>query len=121
VVRALAQEVGRQLDESQAPERLRARLQFRFAATDTIRDPGRWLLGAAIVRHGCGLVACESGRIWHTGHECAVCARDRAAIAKLRRIEAELDDRERQLGIRIPYQLPAGRPRSAAPTSGRPT
>ncbi|WP_416976654.1 hypothetical protein [Streptomyces sp. T028] len=121
VVRALAREIGRQLDEGQAPERLRRRLEFRLASTDTIRDPGRWLLGAAVVRHGCGLVACESGRIWHSGHECAVCARDRAAIAKLRRIEAELDEREQQLGIRTPYQLPAGRPQPKALPPGRPT
>ena len=120
VVRALAREIGRQLDEGQAPARLRQRLEFRFAATDTIRDPGRWLLGAAIVRRGCGLIACESGRIWHTGHECAVCARDRAVIAKLRRISVELDDRERQLGL-APYQLPARCPQPAAPAPGRPT
>lgn len=121
VVRALAREIGRQLDEGHAPERLRRRLEFRLASTETIRDPGRWLLGSAIVRHGCGLVACESGRIWHTGHECAVCARDRAAIAKLCRIEGELDDRERALGIRAPYQLPAGRPQPTGLPPGRPT
>lgn len=79
VVRELAREIGRQLDQGQELERLRARLQFRFASTETIRDPGRWLLGAAVVRHGCGLVVCESGRIWHTGDRCQVCAELRAA------------------------------------------
>lgn len=79
VVRALAREIGRQLDEGQEPERLRHRLEFRFASTEDVRDPGRWLLGAAVVRHGCGLVACESGRIWHTGARCDVCADLRAA------------------------------------------
>ncbi|MHC3474636.1 hypothetical protein ACYF6T_38905 [Streptomyces sp. 7R007] len=74
VVRELAREIGRQLDEGQEPERLRARLEFRFASTEQIRDPGRWLLGAAVVRRGCGLVACESGRNWHTGARCDVCA-----------------------------------------------
>ncbi|MEU1596158.1 hypothetical protein ABZ468_25695 [Streptomyces sp. NPDC005708] len=78
VVRTLAREVGRQLDEGQSAERLCARLEFRFASTREIRDPGRWLLGAAIVRHGCGLVACESGRIWDTGDRCQVCAELRA-------------------------------------------
>ncbi|MFJ1653448.1 hypothetical protein ACIOC2_19075 [Streptomyces sp. NPDC088337] len=78
LVRELAQEIGRQLDQGQEPERLRARLEFRFASTQDIRDPGRWLLGAAIVRHGCGLVACESGRIWHTGVRCDVCNELRA-------------------------------------------
>jgi hypothetical protein len=114
VVRELAREIGRQLNEGQEPERLRARLEFRYASTDTIRDPGRWLLGPAVVRRGCGLIACESGQIWHTGRECDVCARDRAAAARLRQIEQELTEREQQLGIHTPYRLlpgpqPAGR------------
>ncbi|MFE6362918.1 hypothetical protein ACFVP3_23330 [Streptomyces sp. NPDC057806] len=79
VVRQLAREIGRQLDEGQQPARVRARLEFRFASTEDIRDPGRWLLGAAVVRHGCGLIPCESGRIWHTGARCEVCAELRAA------------------------------------------
>lgn len=74
VVRELAREIGRQLDQGQEPQRLRARLEFRFASTDTIHDPARWLLGPAVVRRGCGLVACESGRIWHTDVRCDVCA-----------------------------------------------
>ncbi|MCX3059603.1 hypothetical protein [Streptomyces beihaiensis] len=120
VVRELAREIGRQLDEGQEPERLRTRLQLRFASTETIRDPGRWLLGAAVVRRGCGLTACESGRIWHTGVRCDVCARDRAAAAKLRRIEAELAERERQLGIDIPYRLADGQRPPRPPGPHRP-
>lgn len=112
VVRALAREVGRQLDEGQEPERVRQRLAFRFASSETIRDPGRWLLGAAVVRRGCGLTSCESGRIWHSGQDCAACSDTRAATAALRRLEAELDQRERQLGITAPYRL--------APGCGRP-
>lgn len=108
VVRELAREIARQLDQGTEPERLRARLQRRFATTEDIRDAGRWLLGAAVAHRGCGLAACESGRIWHTGVRCEVCARNRA----LRRIEHELDERERQLGIRAPYRL--------APGTGRP-
>jgi hypothetical protein len=115
VVRALARQVGRQLDDGQEPERLRRRLEFRMASTDTIRDPGRWLLGAAIVRRGCGLAACESGRIWHTGNECAACADTRAATAALRRLETELAERERQLGIHTPYRLPPAPSHGAAP------
>ncbi|MFJ6730059.1 hypothetical protein ACIQPQ_34685 [Streptomyces sp. NPDC091281] len=118
MVRALAREIGRQLDEGQEPERLRRRLEFRVASTDMIRDPGRWLLGAAVVRRGCALLACESGRIWHTGRECDACARARAARDHLRRIDLELDERERQLGINNPYQLPAGPPRLAVPPPG---
>ncbi|MEU4172880.1 hypothetical protein AB0F46_39110 [Streptomyces sp. NPDC026665] len=108
VVRELAREIGRQLDEGQEPQRLRQRLEFRYASTDTVRDPGRWLLGPGIVRRGCGLTACESGRIWHTGRDCDVCARDRAATGRLRQIEDELAERERQLGIHAPYLLPPG-------------
>lgn len=74
VARQLAQVVGGQLDQGVEPERLSARLEFRFASTDPIRDVGRWLLGAAVTRHGCGLVDCESGRIWRTGERCQVCA-----------------------------------------------
>ncbi|MFF7966700.1 hypothetical protein ACFZC3_15200 [Streptomyces sp. NPDC007903] len=107
VVRALAREVGRQLDEGQEAARLRARLSHRYASTDDIRDPGRWLLGAAVVRHGCGLTACESGRIWHTGDECPVCAEASARDLWLRQVEADLDDRERQLGLAA-YRLPPG-------------
>ncbi|MFF8406972.1 hypothetical protein ACF06P_35765 [Streptomyces sp. NPDC015684] len=121
VVRELAREIGRQLDEGQEPQRLRARLEHRFASTQQILDPGRWLLGAAVVRHGCGLAACESGRIWATGDECGVCARARDAAATLRRLELELDERERQMSITAPYRLPATRPRPAALPPGRPT
>ncbi|MFD8609510.1 hypothetical protein [Streptomyces sp. NPDC059631] len=82
VVRELARLVGRQLDEGQEPERVRQRLGHRYAATlmstEPIRDPGRWLLGAAVVRRGCGLTGCESGRIWRTGAPCEVCAHLRA-------------------------------------------
>ena len=117
VVREVARAIGRQLDEGQEPERLRARLTHRYACTEDIRDPGRWLLGAAIVRRGCGLTACESGRIWHTGLDCEVCTSTRAAAATLRRINSELDERERQLGL-APYQLPPG-PQQPAPEPPR--
>ncbi|MFF0597842.1 hypothetical protein [Streptomyces antibioticus] len=76
---ALWREIARQLDEGQEPERLRARLEYRFASTRTIQTPARWLLGPALKRNGCGLTACESGRIWHTGVRCDVCAELRAA------------------------------------------
>ncbi|MEU7403849.1 hypothetical protein [Streptomyces sp. NPDC044948] len=111
VVREAAREIGRQLDQGQEPERLRARLARRFATTDDIRDAGRWLLGAAVVRRGCGLLACESGRIWDTGHECGACARNHAAAASLRQTDEELGQREREMGISEPYQL--------APATGR--
>jgi len=120
VVRELAREIGRQLDQGQEPARIRARLQFRFASTQEIRDPGRWLLGTAMVRRSCGLIDCESGRNWHTGQPCATCADNRAATAALHRLEAELDKRERQMGIHTPYRLPAAttRQQPAEPCGG---
>jgi hypothetical protein len=74
VVRQLARAIATQLDQGIEPERIRARLESRYATSETVRDSGRWLLGAAVARHGCGLAACESGRIWRTGDRCQVCA-----------------------------------------------
>ncbi|MET7477954.1 hypothetical protein ABZT17_26805 [Streptomyces sp. NPDC005648] len=118
VVRELARVIGRQLDEGQEPQQIRARLEFRFASTEQIGDPGRWLLGSAVVRRGCGLVACESGRIWHTGRLCEICVASWSAAERLRRLHRELDERERQLGIRTPYRLADERP-AAAPLPER--
>lgn len=73
-MRQIAREIGRQLNTGTDPERLRARLQHRYACTEPIRDPGRWLLGAGLPRRGCGLGDCESGVIWRTGMRCEVCA-----------------------------------------------
>lgn len=75
VVRQIAREVGRQLRTGTELNRLRARLQMRFAQTSPteIRDPGRWLLGVALPRWGCGLSDCESGVLWTSGRRCAVC------------------------------------------------
>ncbi|MFJ1902035.1 hypothetical protein [Streptomyces sp. NPDC088115] len=38
-----------------------------------IRDPGRWLLGVALPRWGCGHLDCESGIRWSNGACCAAC------------------------------------------------
>ncbi|GAA2417818.1 hypothetical protein GCM10010388_00640 [Streptomyces mauvecolor] len=76
VVRQIAREVGRQLQAGMEPDRLRHRLTARFAQVmpDEIRDPGRWLLGIALPRWGCGHFDCEAGTMWSTGHRCDVCA-----------------------------------------------
>ncbi|MFZ3494567.1 hypothetical protein ACODT5_15310 [Streptomyces sp. 5.8] len=77
VERKIAREVGRQLSEGTAAERLRHRLTLRFAQqtmTSEIRDPGRWLLGVALPRWGCGHQDCEAGVMWSTGRRCEVCA-----------------------------------------------
>jgi hypothetical protein len=84
VVRQIAREVGRQLREGTDAERLHHRLTVRFAKVmlAEIRDPGRWLLGVALPRWGCGYQDCEAGVLWSTGKDCEVCAeiiQDKAA------------------------------------------
>ncbi|MFE6270449.1 hypothetical protein ACFVQ9_16905 [Streptomyces goshikiensis] len=76
VVRKIAREVGRQLREGTAAGRLQHRLTARLAkvALSEIRDPGRWLLGVALPRWGCGHQDCEAGIIWRTGVACELCA-----------------------------------------------
>ncbi|WP_051950294.1 hypothetical protein [Actinacidiphila yeochonensis] len=84
VQRQIAREVGRQLRAGADPERLAVRLRARFAASgpSEIRDPGRWLLGVALPRWGCGLEDCEAGTLWSSGMRCEVCA---AIVADQRR------------------------------------
>ncbi|MGV9248022.1 hypothetical protein [Streptomyces sp. NPDC003710] len=84
MVRKIARGVGRQLREGTAPERLQHRLTTRLAKVmlSDIRDPGRWLLGVALPRWGCGYQDCESGVIWRTGAACEICTeivQDKAA------------------------------------------
>ncbi|MEV8528720.1 hypothetical protein AB0451_31965 [Streptomyces sp. NPDC052000] len=76
LVRQIAREVGRQLRDGTDAARLSHRLTVRFAGTSVaeIRDPGRWLLGVALPRWGCGHLDCEAGTMWSTGAACAVCA-----------------------------------------------
>ncbi|MFF7705353.1 hypothetical protein [Streptomyces lydicus] len=75
VQRKIAQEVGRQLAHGTDAERLHHRLTVRFASTSPseIRDPGRWLLGVALPRWGCGHHDCETGVLWSSGRSCPVC------------------------------------------------
>ncbi|MFE9886257.1 hypothetical protein [Streptomyces scopuliridis] len=73
-LRQIGREIGRQLSAGTGQERLTARLTARYASTQPPRRGiGRWILGAGLPRHGCGLTACESGVIWHTGARCHVC------------------------------------------------
>lgn len=73
--RAVARQIGNQLDAGCDLERLRLRLQERRARTHTedITNPGRWLLGAALPRWGCPNSDCESGVLWSTSRLCEVC------------------------------------------------
>lgn len=81
VMRRIGQEIGRQLCAGTGEDRLTDRLRLRYANTEPPRDIGRWLLGAALARHGCYLDSCESGFIWHTGAPCPVCLVDQLAAA----------------------------------------
>ncbi|MEO3976336.1 hypothetical protein [Streptomyces sp. CAU 1734] len=81
-------EIRRQLAAGAGARRITQRLQRRYAALHIgeIHDPVRWVLGVGLPRvprtwRGCGLDVCEDGTIWHTGHECGVCA-DIAAAAR---------------------------------------
>lgn len=76
VLRRIAREIGRQLGDGMDDDRLRHRLTLRFAQVSPrdIRDPGRWLLGVALPRWGCGHGDCETGVMWSNGARCAVCA-----------------------------------------------
>lgn len=101
VLREIARAIGAQLDtgseEDGLEERLIDRITRRYAKTTAIRDMGRWLLGAALVRHGCGLASCESGTVWETGEPCETCMTN-AAVGRARaQREAELAASEQQL------------------------
>ncbi|MFF3015487.1 hypothetical protein [Streptomyces sp. NPDC057939] len=129
VVRKIAREVGRQLREGTAADRLQHRLTARLGkvALSEIRDPGRWLLGVALPRWGCGYQDCEAGIIWRTGAACELCAETVQDRAAARRREQRLaqslcpqhrarpsqaghcTDCELETAIRHPAQVPAPR------------
>ncbi|MDQ0829516.1 hypothetical protein QF032_001360 [Streptomyces achromogenes] len=82
MVRKIAREVGRQLDSGIWPDDIRDQLQRLRAWTppEDIRDPGRWIYGAALpARPGpCGRPGCHYGFQHHTGMPCKACADARA-------------------------------------------
>lgn len=73
VLRRIEAEITAQLAAGAGARRITDRLQRRYATTTTVRDAGRWILGAGLPRHGCGLRECEDGVLWHTGATCQVC------------------------------------------------
>ncbi|GAA4978448.1 hypothetical protein GCM10023205_53120 [Yinghuangia aomiensis] len=93
VLRKIGRAVAEQLDDGVEPARLRHRLLTRFGAVapSEIRDPGRWLLGVALPRWGCGLWDCETGVMWSTGRPCEVCA-DVVAGRAAKRFQSSLPD-----------------------------
>ncbi|MFI5685862.1 hypothetical protein [Streptomyces sp. NPDC051636] len=101
VLRRIARTIGAQLDaQGGSEERLTDRLTRRYATTDTIQDIGRWILGAGLVRHGCGRPECETGVIWPTGEDCELCAVNRQSAAARARRDAELAAAEERLAQR---------------------
>jgi hypothetical protein len=129
----LVGEILRQLGDGQHPDRLTDRIERRYArmrTTDpddprTIRSFARWLIGAALTRHGCADPRCETGRIWSTdpddheaGRDCPTCAYTREAEATRAQRDAELDTRVRQIATQraqTPRQQPAAPPRTPEP------
>ncbi|MGW1039352.1 hypothetical protein [Streptomyces sp. NPDC002547] len=85
LVRRIGREVGRHLDAGVLAADLRDQLQTLRAWTpsEDIRDPGRWILGAALpVRPGkCEMADCIRGRQRFTGAPCKACAEVAAARA----------------------------------------
>lgn len=75
VQRAFARQLGSQLAEGVEPQRLRARLESRFARTSPqdMRNVAGWLLKVAAVRWGCHDPRCEEGIRWHSGEQCPEC------------------------------------------------
>ncbi|MFJ4320603.1 hypothetical protein ACIP46_35775 [Streptomyces lavendulae] len=129
VARKIAREVGRQLREGTAPGRLQHRLTARLAKVmiSDIRDAGRWLLGVALPRWGCGYQDCEAGIIWRTGAACELCAETVQDRRAARQVEQRLEqglcprhgtrpgssgrcfDCELDAAIRRPARVPAPR------------
>ncbi|WP_330339368.1 hypothetical protein [Streptomyces sp. NBC_00557] len=101
VLRRIARTIGEQLDAPGGSEdRLIDRLSRRYATTEEIRDIGRWLLGAGLVRHGCGRPECETGVIWPSGEDCELCAVNRQTAAARARRDAELAAAEERMAER---------------------
>ncbi|MER6531185.1 hypothetical protein [Streptomyces sp. NPDC001508] len=99
VLRRIAREIGAQLDAPAGSEdRLTDRITRRYACTEPIQDIGRWLIGAALVRHGCGDPRCETGTIWPTGEDCEICAVNRQVAAARARRDAQLAERGQRGG-----------------------
>ncbi|MFM9542282.1 hypothetical protein [Streptomyces turgidiscabies] len=96
VLRAIARAIGAQLDAGTDADRLTNRLERRYATTTTVRDLGRWILGAALTRHGCGRPDCETGVIWPTGADCETCAANRQTATIRARWDAELTASEQR-------------------------
>ncbi|MEU9133975.1 hypothetical protein AB0D08_38850 [Kitasatospora sp. NPDC048540] len=73
VQRCVSRSIGRQISLGAAPERIRQRLQERYAGTGfEVHNPNGWLI-RAVERWGCERAECEQGVIWDTGETCQQC------------------------------------------------
>ncbi|MFJ5176676.1 hypothetical protein ACIP68_22925 [Streptomyces griseoviridis] len=95
--RRTAREIVRQLEADGATvERLADRIERRYARTTAITSFPRWLIGAALTRHGCGDPRCETGTIWETGLDCELCAVNRQTRNARAQRERDLEAAEQR-------------------------
>ncbi|MFJ7049007.1 hypothetical protein ACIQVC_37215 [Streptomyces sp. NPDC101112] len=113
VLRRVAREIGRQLDQAahnlMTPERMAARIATRYRDAGPIRDIAAWLLAVGILDRGCGQPLCENGWLWPTGETCDTCATNQQVTSEHWRHARELEDRLAGLRARRTdgEQLPA--------------
>jgi hypothetical protein len=97
LLRRVAREIGRQLDQAattlMTPQRMADRIATRYRDAGPIRDIAAWLLAVGIVPKGCGQPLCENGRLWPTGETCESCATNRQTTSEHWRRARELNDR----------------------------
>ncbi|MEU8555917.1 hypothetical protein AB0C80_18275 [Streptomyces anthocyanicus] len=127
VLRRVAREIGRQLDDGITPERMAARIQARYRSTSPtdIRDIGAWLLAVGIVPGDCTDPRCEDGVIWgadpddhEAGGACRTCAHQQEATAAWWRYARDLEARLQQMRAQ---RLQAAAATRQQPDQARPT
>lgn len=101
LLRKVAREIGRQLDQAASnlmtAERMAARIATRYRDAGPIRDIAAWLLAVGVVHRGCGQPLCEDGQLWPTGATCESCTVNRQATSEHWRRARELNDRLTEL------------------------
>ncbi|MDX2520552.1 MULTISPECIES: hypothetical protein [Streptomyces] len=97
LLRKVAREIGRQLDQAatnlMTPQRMAARIATRYRDAGPIRDIAAWLLAVGITAKTCGQPLCENGRLWPTGETCETCATNRQTTGEHWRQARALQDR----------------------------
>lgn len=120
VMRRIGLEIGRQLDAGIWADDIRDQLTRLRAWTpaEDLRDPGRWLLGAALpARSRCERTDCYWGFEHHTGAPCKACAE--VAAARARAAHPPHTDWHECRACRAPsrHNLPAGLCHACRPTA----